>query len=295
MLDNIELHHLKAFNAIYECKNITVASEKLNISQQALSAKLRKIRLELGDPLFVKSGHGVIPTSYAEKIYPFVQKALSSIVQIPLPSDENPHMVKKVVTISATDFLQEIIVSKLVARLSITSPLIKFKITNIESSELARKLGAGEIDLALTSEGYVPDGMLKENLFLEQYRCVTSNAKQFTEFPVSVLELSKHKFIVTNPGVASFAGSAHDWFKRKDSGRDVSISSPSFTMTKQIVKQTDYLAFIPSRLLPDNGLTELDIESPPPGFQTVLAFHPSQATDPVLNFIKNIILEMSAV
>lgn len=292
MLDNIELHHLKAFRQIYKLKNITAASEKLNTSQQALSVKLKKMRLEFGDQLFVKSGHGVVPTPYAKKIFPFVEAALDSIVQIPLPVDADPQLVEKVITISATDFLQQVVVTKLIAKLSVSAPGIKLILINIESSELMRKFSAGEIDLALTSQGYVPDGLLTDDLFVEQYRCVTSNEKLFQTSPVSLADLTHHAFVVTNPSVPAFKGSADDWLRRKGYEREVAVSSSSFSMTKEIVKQTNYLAFLPSRLLPERGLIELQLESSPPGFQSVLAYHPSQAEDPVFTHIRNTIIDI---
>ncbi len=294
VIENLEIHHLKAFQTIYKWRNISIASEKLNISQQALSVKLGKMRIVFADPLFVRQGHGVVPTPYAQKILPYIDDVLGHLFLIPSSKDEKPEEAEQVLTISATDFLQEIVVSKLVASLQKIAPLIKFVIVNIESAELLRKFSEGDIDMALTSEGYAPEGAIKDHLFPEDYRCVTSDPTLFSDSPVSIVDISNHKFIVTNPGMPSFTGSAYDWFNRKDISREVAISSPSYAITKKLLKETSYLAFLPSRLLPEDGLIDIELEMYPPGFQSVLTYHPSRAEDPVFLLVKKQILAIAS-
>ena len=45
------------------------------------------------------------------------------------------------------------------------------------------------------------------------------------------------------------------------------------------------VAFLPSRLLPCEGLFEVPLEKYPPGFQVVAAYHPSALSDPLLTWV----------
>ncbi len=65
MIENLELHHLKTLDALYRNRTLSLAAESLNVSQQAVSAKLKRLRGILGDRLFVREGHGIVPTPYA--------------------------------------------------------------------------------------------------------------------------------------------------------------------------------------------------------------------------------------
>jgi DNA-binding transcriptional LysR family regulator len=48
----------------------------LCISQSAVSHALQRLRLQLKDELFVRSGQKMLPTPYAEQIYQPIQMAL---------------------------------------------------------------------------------------------------------------------------------------------------------------------------------------------------------------------------
>lgn len=60
----MKLQHLKFFCAVVESRSVTAASERLHISQPALSAGLKVLQADLGLPLFDRSGgkHRLLPT-----------------------------------------------------------------------------------------------------------------------------------------------------------------------------------------------------------------------------------------
>ena len=85
MIEKLEIHHLRTLDALYRFGNITLAAEQLNVSQQAISLQLKKMREILRDRLFIRSGHGVTATPYAKIIEPHIREILSKINNIPLP------------------------------------------------------------------------------------------------------------------------------------------------------------------------------------------------------------------
>ena len=122
MIDKIELHHLRTLNALYKFRSISAAAEYLSVSQQATSLQLKKIRAILGDRLFVRTGHGVVPTPYAKLIEPHIYKVLNHLNTIPLPDSTAPDHVERTLVISATDYTQKIIVGGLIKELRKAPP-----------------------------------------------------------------------------------------------------------------------------------------------------------------------------
>ena len=59
---------------------------------------------------------------------------------------------------------------------------------------------------------------------------------------------------------------------------------PSFFLALEHLRQSDMVAFMPSRLLSCEGLFEVPLENPP-GFQVVAAYHPSALSDPLLTLV----------
>ncbi len=56
---------LRAFIVILDETSVSKAAIKLGVTQSAVSHMLRKLRHLIGDPLFVRSGQGLVPTETA--------------------------------------------------------------------------------------------------------------------------------------------------------------------------------------------------------------------------------------
>lgn len=287
MIEKLEINHLRTLDALYRLGRISSAAESLNVSQQAVSLQLKKIRGILGDSLFVRSGHGVAPTPYAKLIEAHVHQILAHVNEIPLPDSVTPDRVERTLTISATDYTQQIIVGELIEVLRASAPGVKVIVVNIESVNLLRKMLHGDIDLALTSNGYVPESLASESLFFESYRCVSADEQLISDTPISIERLARCDFLVTSPGTGGFKGSADIWFERQGLRRNVVVSAPSFFMAQTYLKQSDLVGFLPSRLLPCEGLFEIPLEKYPPGYEVVAAYHPSSQRDPFMMWLLN--------
>ena len=72
--DHLDLdgHLLQLLVAVHEEGSITRAAQRLGVTQSAVSHLLDKLRGIVGDPLFVKSGRGILPTAMADLL---VQRA----------------------------------------------------------------------------------------------------------------------------------------------------------------------------------------------------------------------------
>ena len=58
----MELWQLRTFTAIAETLNFTKASEKLHLTQSAVSHQMKALEEELGVPLFIRAKSGVVLT-----------------------------------------------------------------------------------------------------------------------------------------------------------------------------------------------------------------------------------------
>ena len=284
MIDKLEITHLRTLDALGRLGTISAAAEHLRVSQQAISLQLKKIRTVLGDPLFVRTGHGMAPTPYAKRIAPQVSQVLHQLAAIPLPFEARPEQAERTLVISGTDYTQKVIAADLVRDLRVQAPKVKVLVVDIEVSALTRKLHQGDIDLIFTVDGYVAPGLVSEPLFLEQYRCVSAD-RALASGPMTLEALVKHDFMIVSPGVAGLRGSADGWFERQGLARRVVASAPSFFIALACLKDSDMVAFMPSRLLPYDGLHEIALPKYPPGYGVVAAYHPSAQGDPFMAWV----------
>ena len=61
---------LQIFYYVYKLKNVSAAADALGMSQPAVSNCLNKIRQHFNDPLFIRDGHGVVPSPLAKRLWP---------------------------------------------------------------------------------------------------------------------------------------------------------------------------------------------------------------------------------
>ena len=78
---------LKLFLAVLDKGSLSAASEELDLNQSTVSYTLERLRDALGDPLFVKSGRGVTPTSHAHSIAPRIRELLVDLESIAAAGD----------------------------------------------------------------------------------------------------------------------------------------------------------------------------------------------------------------
>lgn len=65
---NIDGHLLNTLVAVVEAGSVTAAAQRLGVTQSAVSHLIDKLRQITGDPLFVKSGRGIVATACAEDL-----------------------------------------------------------------------------------------------------------------------------------------------------------------------------------------------------------------------------------
>ena len=78
-----------ALDALLSKRNVTLAARQLDMQPPALSRLLGQMREEFGDPLFVRSGSGLVPTPFAEALRPRVQVLAAAIDDLFEPTVAN--------------------------------------------------------------------------------------------------------------------------------------------------------------------------------------------------------------
>src|SRR3546814_12718825 len=73
-----DLNLLRIFDAIFAKGGVSAAARHLHLSQPAISHALARLRTQFDDPLFVRQGNRLVPTSAARAIAGPVREALRS-------------------------------------------------------------------------------------------------------------------------------------------------------------------------------------------------------------------------
>lgn len=184
----IDINLYPLFIAIFEQKSISKAAQLLCISQSAVSHALQRLRLQLKDELFVRSGQKMLPTPFAEQIYQPIQTALSTIQNIAIPQhDFDPSMLQSL-KIAIHDEIEPIIFPQLVHHFSQLNLDIQFLSSKLDRKNMLADLSAQQIDFVIDLVQPYQENLQFENLIEDHFVACTIQ----TEMDLSLYLSSPH-------------------------------------------------------------------------------------------------------
>jgi DNA-binding transcriptional LysR family regulator len=162
----LDLNLLVVFVTLWETQSVTRASERLALSQSAVSHALRRLRERMGDELFVLGRTGLLPTTRAGELIGPVREALGKIDQALQGAEQfSPATTLRTFRIAAGDFVEFMILPKLLAHISTAAPGVVIEIVPIpEPTALPLMLESGAIDLLVNTPAALGAGMCCERL-----------------------------------------------------------------------------------------------------------------------------------
>lgn len=174
ILDNFDLNLLRAFVAIWREGHVGRAAVALGMSQPALSAALKRLREQLGDPLFVKTRTGMQPTPYAAQLAPEAVDILDLVRhRVLAPQRFDPAQADREFTLSTTDIGEMVFMPKLLRHLARVAPGVRVRTVGGTLHQRVAAMERGEIDLLI---GHYPDlrgaDLFQRRLFDHGYVCL---------------------------------------------------------------------------------------------------------------------------
>ncbi|MBE7075515.1 MAG: LysR family transcriptional regulator [Clostridiales bacterium] len=147
------LTNLDNYNIFYEvanCKNLTKASERLFISQPAVSQAIKKLEDNLGIVLFIRSKKGMELTSIGQKVFERVELSLSTIKNIEELINEEKGLLRGEFVIGSGSNIARIVLCKPIAQFVKDYPLINIDLIENVQTKMISMLKTGKLQFVLT-------------------------------------------------------------------------------------------------------------------------------------------------
>ncbi|GAA2170385.1 LysR family transcriptional regulator [Actinomadura napierensis] len=167
----MELRQLEYFVAVTEEASFTKAAARLHVAQPGVSAQIRQLEREFGQPLLDRSGRTVRLTEVGAAVLPYARAALAAVEGAKLSVDELTGLLRGHVTIGTIDWIASLDLPGLLAGFHRDHPDVEITVLQDESAALADGLVTGSTDLAFLSLGTEPppgiavQAVIEEDLF----------------------------------------------------------------------------------------------------------------------------------
>ena len=243
----LDLEWLNVFVEVYRTQSVSRAAERLDMAQANASIALNKLRRHFGDRLFSRTSRGMEPTPYAQRIYPEVVASVDRLVKIfGTRASFDAANTRRQFRICMTDISEIVVLPTLVNHLRRVAPGVLIEAQRI-SSDSARRLESGDIDLAV---GFMPQleaGFYQQTLFEQNFVCLAAE-----RHPRVRSRPNKQAFLAEGHIVVTTSGTGHaivdKVLAQKGYRRRVVMKVPSFLAVARIVAQTELLVIVPRRL-----------------------------------------------
>ncbi|MFC3106689.1 LysR family transcriptional regulator [Undibacterium arcticum] len=250
-LKNIDLNLLLVFHQLLAERRVSKVAETLGMTQPGVSNALKRLRVALGDDLFVRTARGMEPTPYAAQLGEPIGYALSTISDSlnegvrfdPVTSDRK-------FKIGMTDIGEVYFLPALMAALREQAPDVSISTVRNTASNLQDEMEAGHIDLAIGLLPQLKSGYFQRKLFHQRYVCMFRQGhaldKTSDKASITVEEFERAEHVVVVSGGTGHA-IVDQTIERLGIHRKVGLTVPHFVAVGHILSASSMIATVPER------------------------------------------------
>ena len=151
---NIDLEYYKIFYYVGSLGKISLAAQKLCISQPAVSQAVKHLETQLGTKLFIRTPKGVRLTTEGEVLFSYIKQGYEYILLGEKKFKEMLDLESGEIRIGASDMTLKYYLLPFLEKFHKEYPNIKVSVTNAPTPETIQYLETGKIDFGIISEPF---------------------------------------------------------------------------------------------------------------------------------------------
>ena len=295
-VSRFDFNHAKSLYFLLEEAHVGRAATHLGITAAAASNALRRLREELGDPLLVKKGRGLVRTRVGEELRTAARDVVDSaerLIRSAKPFD--PATYRGEIPIAMAEHVAGFLLRDLDALARNRAPHATLAIASIPLAVadwlehtrgvLVSPLGA----FAATNPG---DALASETYYEDRYVCVMRRGHPLETRRWTAKTYAGQDHLLVTPRGRSPHSDVDEQLNAKGLSRRIVRIVPSFTLALPLVARSDAITTIPARgagRLPPKEFTIRSVPLPLRPLKMAIVVHPSHANDARISFMKDLL------
>lgn len=291
-MTQIDLNLIQTFVVLYEARSVTLAAERLFVTQPSVSHALGRLRDVFEDPLFTRCREGVQPTFVAEQLYVTLREALTRIEEaVQTVHHFDPASTERRFRIALSDLGEIGFLPLILERLNREAPRAEVEVLPLQIDQVGDWLASGKVDTAICRQA-VP-GSRSQALIQERYVCLLSadHPRIDNQLGLPAYLRERHVAVTRSSG----HGSTEDVLKAMGVERRIALRVPHFSVLPKLLPGTDLLTVLPAQIAylfaAEGGLKVLDLPFEVPPFEVSLHWRASSERSPALEWFRRTIAD----
>ncbi|AIW15617.1 transcriptional regulator [Vibrio tubiashii ATCC 19109] len=288
-LAKLDLKMLRTLLILIKTKNVSHTAEQLDLQQSTVSYQLGKLREFLDDPLLIRSGRGLEPTTFARQIEPTLTAQLDAMENLLFGRVFDEKSAVGTIKMACHRNGSQDFMSKLLHAVSMRLPNIHLEIIDWNDSVVS-DLKESKLDFAI---GFVPENCSQIQsvpLVEVTYQIVMCANHSKAAIGLQEGEIFNYPHVVLNTN-----DNVERWIEylrgKQGKQRQVVFSASSMEFATMALSETDRILF--SANTNDDFFSQYAVVSKPVSYiprQTFcLLFHERVNTDPLRSVFKQIV------
>lgn len=254
-LSRADLNLLVLFETVLEERHVGRAAQRLNLSASAVSHGLGRLRRLLGDPLFIKTPKGVVPTARAQEVAGPIAEILARVRGVLATAQPfDPARSTRRFTIGAPDGVSAVFLPPLLAVLRQEAPGIDIRVRQLLPipGDAARawrgafdELEARALDIAVIPSDQIPTRFHHRLLFEEDFVIAARAGHPFTATPTLDSYCETQHLVVSHSG--DTPGFVDDALAKQNRSRRIALTVPNFMFALAVIADSDLIGALPRR------------------------------------------------
>jgi DNA-binding transcriptional LysR family regulator len=175
--DKIELYLIRVLKTLIIERSVSRAAMRLQSTQPAVSAQLKRLRALTADPLLVRAGNNMAPTETALRLLDPATRILQDADRLFSPRAHqrgfDPLTSTSTFRIAASDYLDPLFLPELVAHLKRVAPAVRLELVTLSGEfDYRRSLAAAEVDLVIGNWLKPPEELHLGRLMNDEIVCL---------------------------------------------------------------------------------------------------------------------------
>ena len=281
MIEGLDIKHMRMFMLLVQEKNVSKVALKADMSQQAVSAYLKRLRSFFPVEIFLRKNVGLQPTDYAINLASRIGDILYALDSLSGEVVFAPQNYTKTINIMANEYAQLTILPAWFQALRQEMPNFHFEVLDFSLKHHASALASGDIDMVIGFADHIDDGLVQKKLFTEHYSCVVRQSSSLRD-PDEIRILPAVRFS-TGPG--NIEDIVNKYFAQTGSGDNVIATLPCYTTLPAFMELNDVVAFIPSAIADNPIFRVISYENNPEKFGISCAWHRKSQGNPLRKWL----------
>lgn len=280
-------HLLQLLVAVFEEGSITRAAQRLGVTQSAVSHLLDKLRAIVGDPLFVRSGRGIVATTRAEALVPRARRLLDDMQGFVTAGGFDAAQFSGCLTIAANDLQRDLLLPPMLKRLRAQAPGLTLRVipSGVPTPDMLRD---GHCQLVLSPRPPEAGDLMQKRLFEDRHAVFYDASTRVAPVDLAGYLAAEHVTVVYEPRRQLDLDQV---LAERGVQRRFAVSVPGFAGLSAFIQGTAWLATAP-RLLHRTLLRQLAMAEPPlpcPTLPMYLIWHARHHADPMHQWVRQAI------